>query len=763
MSKPTVFISYSKHDEELKNQLFKQLEASGQCEAWDDSRIKKGGDWLQAIFDAIDRGCVIVLMVSANSLTTKFILDTEIPRMLDRREAGLSQIYPIVVKPCDWEGVDWLSRMNVAFKGRPLGQHPKTEDFDQHQLDKDFAAIAKEIRLMLKEIVSPESLQPSAAEIPYTRIPTLPAPKLFVGRTEMLKEIERQFREDTAGSEVIGLISLRGMGGVGKTALAIESAYRFGSLFPGGRYWVELRGGDSASAIRKLLRDLNAAERVAPDAKLEELCATAKSILAGRRALVVLDNAETIPEKELKFLADLGTTTLVTSRTAIDTTTEISVDQLKDDEALALLAKRGVDVQADREDALKLIARMGNLALALEITSRRMAAHKPLHQSCADVLAELNESRHLVNAIHLPRRNSPEDNIAEAFALSYTSLEDDLKLVFQALGVCALSGATTEAIVAITDLEKATVRDALLRLSELSLANFGGKRTLLHPLLHDFAELQAEQQSELHSEIILRHIRYFGIKIGASYQNAIEQEEDADNLLPGIDAEQDNIRLAQVRVLQDRFDNPELAVELTNSLKFYWRLRDEPKVFDWLCHAEKLAKQVGDNLGQANVLKAIGDVQSFRKENDAALASYDDALKLFKQVGDNLGQANVLQAIGDVQSFRDEKDAALASYDDALKLFKQVGSNLGQANVLLEMAKIHGDTSLFEAAIGLYEKINHTYSIALGKAYYGDWLLDNGEPAKALPLLLAAKEAWQQINFEPGVDWMDDLLVQTEA
>jgi len=123
----------------------------------------------------------------------------------------------------------------------------------------------------------------------------------------------------------------------------------------------------------------------------------------------------------------------------------------------------------------------------------------------------------------------------------------------------------------------------------------------------------------------------------------------------------------------------------------------------------------------------------------------------------------VLKAIGDVQSFRDEKDEALKSYDEALKLFKQVGSNLRQANVLKELAKLNGDAELFEAAIRLYEKINDRYSIALGKAYYGDWLLDQGEEEKALPLLKDAKDNWQQISYEPGVEWMEGLLADTES
>jgi len=111
-----------------------------------------------------------------------------------------------------------------------------------------------------------------------------------------------------------------------------------------------------------------------------------------------------------------------------------------------------------------------------------------------------------------------------------------------------------------------------------------------------------------------------------------------------------------------------------------------------------------------------------------------------------------------VQSFRDEKDAALGSYDAALKLFKQVGDNLGQANVLLALARTNGDAEHYEAAIRLYEKIGDRYSIARGKAFYGNWLLDQQEREKAVPLLQEAKAIWQQIGFEPGVNWMDELL-----
>jgi tetratricopeptide (TPR) repeat protein len=127
--------------------------------------------------------------------------------------------------------------------------------------------------------------------------------------------------------------------------------------------------------------------------------------------------------------------------------------------------------------------------------------------------------------------------------------------------------------------------------------------------------------------------------------------------------------------------------------------------------AQKAAR--GDANLEANVLQALGDGQNFRKERDAALASYEQALQLFRAVGDRLGEANVLQALGDGQNFRKERDAALASYEQALQLFRAVGDRLGEANVFLSLGRMvlntndeeHGIEYLEQAA-DLYEAVD---------------------------------------------------------
>ncbi len=113
--------------------------------------------------------------------------------------------------------------------------------------------------------------------------------------------------------------------------------------------------------------------------------------------------------------------------------------------------------------------------------------------------------------------------------------------------------------------------------------------------------------------------------------------------------------------------------------------RAEWEQAEWhLGEALQRFNDIGSLLGQANVLKAIGDVQQFRDDRDAALESYAQALQRFNDIGSLLGQANVLKAIGDVQQFRKELDAALESYAQALQRFNDIGSLLGQANVLTD-------------------------------------------------------------------------------
>ncbi len=141
--KPTVFISYSHKDENWKAKLVTHLEVlqqEGFLDLWDDSRISAGEDWYQKIQEAIEMARVAILLVSADFLTSNFIRKEEIRRLLERRDKEGLWIFPVILKPCVWDEVEWLSRMQV----RPKNGEPLIGG-NEYQIESNLATIAKEI------------------------------------------------------------------------------------------------------------------------------------------------------------------------------------------------------------------------------------------------------------------------------------------------------------------------------------------------------------------------------------------------------------------------------------------------------------------------------------------------------------------------------------------------------------------------------------------------------------------------------------------
>ena len=167
--RPKVFLSYSHRDEEWKDRLLTHLsvlEEQRLLELWEDRRIEAGGEWADEIQEAMEASDVAVLLVSANYLTSRFILDVEVPRLLQRRDREGIEIFPIIVKPCCWDQVDWLARLNL----RPRDARPLTGE-SEGRIEALLAALSGEI---LGSSRIPRALPPSARPRPH------PAPEAVV-------------------------------------------------------------------------------------------------------------------------------------------------------------------------------------------------------------------------------------------------------------------------------------------------------------------------------------------------------------------------------------------------------------------------------------------------------------------------------------------------------------------------------------------------------------------------------------------------------
>ncbi|MCP4353983.1 MAG: SUMF1/EgtB/PvdO family nonheme iron enzyme [Desulfobacterales bacterium] len=147
MNQPTVFISYSHEDEDEKDKLLSHLgvlQHAGLIDVWSDDRILAGANREEEIDQAIAKAKVAILLISANYLSSEFILG-KVHKLLKRREHEGITVIPVIAKACAWRQIDWLAKMAV----RPKNGKPVWSGAGNH-VDEELTAIAEEVAAILK-------------------------------------------------------------------------------------------------------------------------------------------------------------------------------------------------------------------------------------------------------------------------------------------------------------------------------------------------------------------------------------------------------------------------------------------------------------------------------------------------------------------------------------------------------------------------------------------------------------------------------------
>ena len=188
MPAPSIFISYSHTDEAWKDRLATHLgvlQHEGLLDPWDDRRIGAGADWRQEIQQAIEQARVAILLVSADFLTSQFIVEQEAPRFLERRQREGLHIVPVLVRPCPWQHVPWL----CSIQSRPRDGRALAAG-NEYQIDADLAAIADEVLTLVLPLhsgVTPAAAAPTRpALVSLARLPST-NPELFCRETELAR------------------------------------------------------------------------------------------------------------------------------------------------------------------------------------------------------------------------------------------------------------------------------------------------------------------------------------------------------------------------------------------------------------------------------------------------------------------------------------------------------------------------------------------------------------------------------------------------
>jgi len=216
MSRParhTVFISYSHSDEYWKNRLVTHLgvlEHQGLLDLWDDRRIGVGEDWRAQIERTISSATVAVLLISADFLTSRFILDDEVPPLLQRRDKEGMRIIPVIVRPCAWQSIGWLREMQIFPKdAKPLSAGNK------NRVEANLASIASQIHAQLESGLESAAQKSASSQTDQTYFSNLPhSGNNLIGRDQELKRLD-----DALDTDQVNVVCMVGQSGVGKTAL----------------------------------------------------------------------------------------------------------------------------------------------------------------------------------------------------------------------------------------------------------------------------------------------------------------------------------------------------------------------------------------------------------------------------------------------------------------------------------------------------------------------------------------------------------------
>ena len=328
------------------------------------------------------------------------------------------------------------------------------------------------------------------------------SPPGFVGREGELAQLDSLLcPPGRRRPRPVVIAAIHGMAGVGKTALAVHWGQRIARRFPDGQLYTDLRGHSARAAMTpgealgRALRALGVPDRQIP-AEEEEQAALYRSLLAGRRVLVVLDNAAT-PEQVRPLLpGSSGCMAVVTSRcrlsglAARDGAQRIDLDVLPAAQAVAVLAQSAGAARVDAEPAAAQdLARLcGRLPLALRIAAERVASRP--RSALADLARELTGARNRLDL--LCAGDDDAAAVGAVFSWSYRTLPPAAARVFRSLGLLAGPDVCAPAVAALIAADTATARQLLELLAGMYLVEESGQdRYHLHDLLRLYAAERA--------------------------------------------------------------------------------------------------------------------------------------------------------------------------------------------------------------------------------------------------------------------------------
>ena len=657
----------------------------------------------------------------------------------------------------------------------------------------------------------------SAQEPPAHRRDGVPrqlpaAPRYFVGRADELAELTKALDNETGTAGTVLISALAGAGGIGKTALALHWAHANLHRFPDGQLFVDLQGFSPAgapvrpaAAVRGFLEALGVDSGRIP-AGLAAQAALYRSLVAGKRMLIVLDNGADAAQ-EVPLLPGCATcTVIVTSRrhlTSLITrhgARHVRLGVLPDDDARHLLSARiGAErIMAEPAAVADLLACCGGYPLALDIVAARVALRP--RTSLAELATDLLGSTTRLDTLD---DEDPAASLPAVLSWSYRALTAEQRTVFGLLGIAPGPDIGLPAVASLTGVAAQQVRAVLLALEDASMLDrHPAGRYSMHDLIRAYASNTAHHDlTENTRQAALRRIIDFYTHTAHTADRLLDPHRppiQLDPPAPGthphplsdttaamawFDTEHRTLLAAQHTAASHAWHatvwhlawalatyhrwqghrNDELAVwratldaaiylpDPTSSVSVHRNLgfafaelgRHE-EATEHLHQALALAERHHDPAQQAFTHQILTRVWEMRGDDRRALSHASHALDLFRALGQPAWEADALNQMGWHAARLGDHDTARADCQAALTLYRRHNDPDGEAATLDSLGYIDHRTGHHEQAID-----HHQQAITLfrdrGNTYSCADILERlGHPHAALGQHDHARTVWQE-------------------
>jgi DNA-binding SARP family transcriptional activator len=594
--------------------------------------------------------------------------------------------------------------------------------------------------------------EPSVVPVRPAQLPaTVPD---FTGRSAFVSELSAVLA--SAEGRVMAVSALAGIGGVGKTTLAVHVAHQAKGAFPDGQLYVDLQGAgaraaDPETVLGSFLRALGTADSAIPDS-LEERAALYRSVLDGRRVLVLLDNARDAAQVRPLLPGTSGCAALVTSRARmVDLAGAhlIDLDVMSPDEALSLFTRIvGAErVASEREAALDVVAACGFLPLAIRIAASRLAARRTW--TVTVLAAKLADERRRLDELQ-----AGDLAVKATFELGYGQLEPAQARAFRLLGLADGPDISLAAAAAVLDLPVEKTEDLLESLVDTSLLESAAPgRYRYHDLVRLYARACAERDEQPPSEgdaALSRLLDFYLATVGEVY--LIERPGDrlVDHLeqsrYPGLTFETRRAardwlyseavcllacvrQAARTGALRRAVDVLWAAVDLAESGA---NSKEYEAVAALLRNA---AREAGDPHAEGRALTELAFVHHISGSRfDVALQEAQEAVQLAAAAGDPLTGCWAANISGVVALYQNRHEEGEAYFTRAIDDFRALGDRPGEASALCNLSRIHLATGRTASAVALarqgaamYDNMGHALKGANGRYALGLALTQSGQ------------------------------------